>query len=157
MNRRLQVDLGALVSNYRLLCDAAAPSRCAAVVKANAYGLGVGPIAKSLSGAGCDAFFVATVQESLELRQILRSADIFVLEGINRDNAKELKDRDVVPVLNTLEQIQIWANVAPNSRSILHLDSGICRLGLPLSDARKLAANTEALGALNIDLSLIHI
>ena len=67
----LDIDLGAIVANWRLLAGAAAPAQCAAVVKANAYGLGAGPVARALAAAGCRLFFVATLDEGIALRRAL--------------------------------------------------------------------------------------
>ena len=66
----LTIDLGALKRNYRLLASRAGPAECAAVVKADAYGLGIGPVAGALRDAGCRTFFVATLDEALALRAL---------------------------------------------------------------------------------------
>ena len=50
---QLHIDLAALAANYRALCRIAAPARVSAVVKANAYGVGVGPVAEALVAGGC--------------------------------------------------------------------------------------------------------
>src|SRR6266566_3884912 len=67
----LEIDLGAIVSNWRLLAERAAPAQCAAVVKANAYGLGAAPVTRALAAAGCRLFFVATLDEGIALRAAL--------------------------------------------------------------------------------------
>mgnify|MGYP003345197115 FL=1 len=77
----LRVDLDALASNYRLLKKQAAPAECSAVVKANAYGLGMVPVARRLLREGCTKFFVATLAEAAELRALTPDASIYVLEG----------------------------------------------------------------------------
>ena len=68
---RLIVDLDALRANYLSLCERVTGRTVAAVVKANAYGLGVQEVAPALAAAGCGTFFVATVDEALELRALL--------------------------------------------------------------------------------------
>ena len=65
----LEIDLAGIVANWRRLAETAAPARCAAVVKANAYGLGAAPVAGALMAAGCRMFFVATLDEGIALRQ----------------------------------------------------------------------------------------
>ncbi|HET7130635.1 MAG TPA: alanine racemase, partial [Gammaproteobacteria bacterium] len=60
----LVIDLGAIARNYRYLRQHAAPAECAAVVKADAYGLGVEPVARRLAREGCSKFFVATLAEA---------------------------------------------------------------------------------------------
>ncbi len=79
----LTIDVAALADNWRLLARRAAPGECAAVVKANGYGLGIGTIAPPLYAAGCRAFFVAQVSEGKSLRALLPQADarIIVLNG----------------------------------------------------------------------------
>src|ERR1700686_2333275 len=78
----LDIDLGAIVANWRLLAGKGAPAECAAVVKANGYGLGAVPVAKALAAAGCHTFFVATLDEGIALRVALgTAADIAVLNG----------------------------------------------------------------------------
>ena len=82
----LEIDLDALASNYRLLGGRAAPARCAAVVKADGYGLGVAPVARALSESGCETFFVAHLGEAVTLRQALADLpappEIYVLNGL---------------------------------------------------------------------------
>jgi len=83
----LTIDLDAVAANYRLLCDLAAPAECSAVVKADAYGLGMAPIAPVLWASGCKTFFVATLGEGRALRATLPEAVIYVLSGLMPDTA----------------------------------------------------------------------
>jgi len=80
----LTIDVAALVANWRLLKRRAAPDDCAAVVKANGYGLGIEAVAPPLYAAGCRAFFVAHIGEGQRLRALLPYADahIYVLNGL---------------------------------------------------------------------------
>src|SRR6056297_2896952 len=75
---RLTIDLDAIAANWRLLTELAAPAEVTAVVKADAYGLGVQPVARRLAEAGCGKFFVATLDEGIELRRFLPDAVIAV-------------------------------------------------------------------------------
>src|SRR5580704_11701158 len=78
----LTVDLDAIVANWRKLEKSAVPAECAGVIKANAYGCGVEPVARALAGAGCKTFFVATLDEAQAARAALpSSAAIYVLSG----------------------------------------------------------------------------
>src|SRR6202049_4301897 len=77
----LTVDLDAIVANWRKLEKTAVPAECAGVIKADAYGCGVGPVARALAGAGCKTFFVATLDEARAARAALPSAAIYVLDG----------------------------------------------------------------------------
>src|SRR5690606_24128754 len=105
----LVVDLDALARNFRRMRDAAAPAECAAVVKADAYGLGLAPVAARLWLEGCKRFFVATVDEGRELRRLLPDAGIYVLEGAPAGAEAALEAARLTPVLNSLEQIACWA------------------------------------------------
>src|SRR5664279_3792198 len=77
----LTVDLDAIVANWRKLEKTAVPAECAGVIKADAYGCGVDPVARALADAGCKIFFVATLDEARAVRAIVPSAAIYVLDG----------------------------------------------------------------------------
>ncbi len=129
---KLTINLDAVVSNYQLLAQKSAPAECAAVVKANAYGLGLAPIARALDQAGCRTFFVATLNEAILLRQITKHT-IYVFSGISSGDTDAYSAHRLRPVLNDLEQIDIWRdhstgdNTAP---AAIHIDTGMNRLGL---------------------------
>ena len=67
----LEIDLAGIAANWRLLARRVEPAECAAVVKANAYGLGAPQVAPVLAAAGCRQFFVATIDEGIALRRVL--------------------------------------------------------------------------------------
>src|SRR5690554_2831684 len=123
----LVVDLDALARNYRRLCASASAAECAAVVKANAYGLGAGPVARRLFSEGCRRFFVATLLEGIELRGLLPDAEIYVFEGVLENGEERLLAARLVPVLNSLEQVRRWA-ASPGRAALLHVDTGMSRL-----------------------------
>src|SRR5271169_2997926 len=102
----LEIDLAGIVANWRLLARRAAPARCAAVVKANAYGLGAAPVARALAASGCRRFFVATLDEGIALRAALgRMPEIAVLNGPFPGTAAEFVQHRLIPVLNEPGQI----------------------------------------------------
>jgi len=124
----LEIDLAGIVANWRLLAEKVAPAECAAVVKADAYGLGVAPVARALAAAGCRRFFVATLDEGIALRAVLPGRqEIAVLNGPLPGTAGEFAAHRLVPVLNDRGQIEEWAERPPG---ILHIDTGMARLGL---------------------------
>jgi len=150
----LRIDLNALARNYALLRARAAPGECAAVVKANAYGLGVAPVARRLLREGCRRFFVATAAEAAELRAVVPDASIYVLEGAVRGMADELAASHAIPVLNSLEQIARWRG---RGRAVLHVDTGMARLGLSAADVATLAADRDALAGIEVELVATHL
>jgi alanine racemase len=148
----LRVDLDALARNYRLLQSRAAPAECAAVVKANGYGLGVEPVARRLLREGCKRFFVATLAEGRELRAIVHNAHIYIFEGAVEGGIDELAKLQLRPVLNTLAQVERWRGHGP---AALHIDTGMNRLGLSASDIAAVAARRELLAG--VDLVITHL
>lgn len=138
----LVVNLTALIANYRLLKARHAKHSVAAVVKANAYGLGVEAVSQALYREGCRQFFVATLAEGIELRRLLPDATICVFHGLLADEEKEFAHYTLTPVLNDLGQVERFSKLAVNNSqlaAIIHVDTGITRLGLCESDLAKLS------------------
>ncbi|HXO00933.1 MAG TPA: alanine racemase [Stellaceae bacterium] len=139
----LEIDLGAVVANWRLLAQKAASANCSAVVKANGYGLGAAPVARALLAAGCRRFFVATLDEGIALRQALGATpEIAVFNGPLPGSAPEFVAARLIPVLNDPGQIASWASLAANEKppAIVHVDTGLSRLGL---SSAEFAANID--------------
>src|SRR5690242_21485456 len=98
----LTVDLDAIVANWKDLAARTQPARTGAVVKADAYGLGIGPVATALANANCTTFFVALPAEGVALRALLPDAEIFVFVGVlSTSEAEIMAERRLAPVLNT--------------------------------------------------------
>jgi alanine racemase len=152
----LHIDLDALATNYRALCSIARPARVAAVVKANAYGLGIGPVAASLAAAGCDTFFVSSFAEGVELRALAPAVHVLVLEGAG-GAVQECIAARLVPVLNTLAEVREWAREAPLVPSVLQLDTGMNRAGLDAGDVESLVAEPGLVEALALELVMTHL
>lgn len=136
---RLTVDLDALVANWRDLASRSGPARCAAVVKADAYGLGVEHVVPALLAADCRMFFVALPEEGVAVRRIAPRADVFVLNGVHDQSAPTMNEAGLIPVLNSLEQIELWARYCSerglNSACAIGVDTGMNRLGLTVDEA----------------------
>ncbi|MYE23606.1 MAG: alanine racemase [Gammaproteobacteria bacterium] len=134
---RLIVDLDALAANWQRLGAAASAAGCAesgAVVKANAYGLGVEPVARALVSLGCRRFFVATLREGEALCEILPSAthcEVHVLSGPTDPTAATTMARaGLMPTLNDPHQLDLW-KPHRHRPSAIHIDTGMNRLGFP--------------------------
>ena len=152
----LTVDLDALAGNYRALRQAAPSAACGAVVKANAYGLGVGPVARRLWEEGCRLFFVATAREGIELRSLLPGAQILVLEGVLEASAAAVIDTDLAPVLNSVEQIRCWRSLGAGRPAAIHLDTGMSRLGLTEEEFHEVC-QAGLLQGLELEYALTHL
>ncbi len=136
----LEIDLGAIVANWRLLGSLHPSGPVAGVVKADGYGLGARQVAAALHAAGCRHFFVALLDEALAIRDIVPGAMVAVLDGLIPGSEADYLARDIVPVLGSLAEIDAWSDAARSAGrrlpAILHIDTGMARLGL---DARELA------------------
>jgi alanine racemase len=146
----LEIDLGAVAANWRLLAAKAAPASCAAVVKANGYGLGAEPVARALLAAGCRRFFVATLDEGIALRRALGAQpEIAVFNGPLADTAAEFAAARLHPVLNDPGQIDAWAALGSAGKppAAIHLDTGMARLGLSPAEFDAAIDTIRTLGA----------
>ena len=94
----LEVNLAAVVANWRLLCTMHPSGPVAGVVKADGYGLGARPIAQALYQAGCRHFFVALLDEALAIRELVPDAMLAVLCGLVPGNEPDHPEHDIVPV-----------------------------------------------------------
>lgn len=155
----LIVNLDAIAQNYALLQGTAPGAAMGASVKANAYGLGLEPVARVLSAAGCKTFFVATPGEGLKLREILPDAEIVVLNGPEHGQTSLLLDASLTPTLNSLEQIEAWQNRAAGDAraAYLHLDTGMNRLGLNEFEVGILTAEPARLQGVEISTVISHL
>ncbi|MGQ0675132.1 MAG: alanine racemase [Rhodospirillales bacterium] len=158
----LSVDLGAIAANYRRLRDYVAPAECAAVVKADAYGLGVAQVAPALARAGALSFFVAQGPEGAALRRVLpKIASIYVLNGLMDHDRQAFEAERLAPVLNDLGQIERWSQYcrARGARlpAALHIDTGMNRLGLPSVELARLAREPQLLAGIGLELVMSHL
>jgi alanine racemase len=145
----LTVDLGALAANWRNLAARAKPAECAAVVKADAYGIGLEPAGTALADAGCRTFFVALLDEALRLRTVAPEAVIYVLNGFNPGTAPAFLDIDARPVLGSISEIEEWDRCAKEAKkplpAAIHIDTGMNRHGLTADEATKLSGKLKSL------------
>ena len=137
---RLTIDLAAVVANWQQLAALASPAETAAVVKADAYGLGMTPVAQALNAAGCETFFVASLAEGVALRAYLPDVAIIVLSEQVEPHVDELIAHRLTPVLNHLAAIEAWRAQGAPHPAWLHLDTGMNRLGLSATDWQDLVA-----------------
>jgi len=158
----LTIDLDAIAANCQRLRAEAANAEVAAVVKTNAYGLGVAPVAQRLAAHGATTFFVAHPGEGAQLRAIadpqLAKCRVYVLGGLSGEPAAALLDLNLTPVLATRADVEAWTEAARLAgRALpcaLHIDTGMNRLGLPIAEAERLAADPSGLG---IELVMSHL
>ncbi len=157
----LTIDLDAIAANYRRLGALANPAECAAVVKADAYGLGMEQVAPALWRAGCKTFFVATLGEAEALRGFLPKATIYVFDGLFPDTAARFVASDLRPVLNSLAEIREWAAFCARGErklpAAVHIDSGMNRLGLSAPEVELTAEEGALWSAMELALIMSHL
>lgn len=135
----LTVDLKALVANYRFVKEFIGPVHCAAVLKDDAYGVGVDYVGPALYKAGIRDFFVAYAYEGICLRQLLGpDCTISVLHEPHETTPSFWRRHKLRPVINDLKILRRMHNDAIEQNVSLdvaiQIDSGLSRLGLSLDD-----------------------
>lgn len=156
----LNIDLKALVANWQYMAERSAPSRCAAVVKANAYGLGVEEVSKALVAAGCRTLMVASIDEAAQIRRSLdkASAEIFVLSGVFAGDEPAFESLHIKPVLCSFSMLRRWA-VYSSGRlpSALKIDTGMGRLGLTEGECERVLARSSLLSDAGVEWVFSHL
>jgi len=156
----LSVDLGALVANWRML-GARAGTEAAAVVKANAYGVGIEPAVTALKAAGCKSFFVAHLSEAIRARAVAPDATIYVLNGLLPGTCGLYAQHGLSPVLGSHEELLDWAAFRQSGAQVrpaaLHVDTAMNRLGLWPGEGLSLARERgSVVAAAGIGLLMSH-
>jgi alanine racemase len=157
----LTINLGALVANWLRLRGMSQRAECAAVVKADAYGLGMEQAASALSRAGCKTFFVATIAEAGSLRALLPDATIYVLGGLLTNTAPLFQVHNLRPVLNSEAEVKEWAEYCAASGqplpAAIHIDSGMNRLGLSALEVDAIAPVASLWKMFELSLIMSHL
>ncbi|MFC3693294.1 alanine racemase [Chenggangzhangella methanolivorans] len=141
---RLTIDLGALADNWRTLRSISPQSECAAVVKADAYGIGLRRAAPALADAGAGTFFVAQLSEAVTARAAAPGSAVYVLNGLPPGAAAAYAAAGARPVLGSREEIGEWAAFVASTdadpSAAIHVDTGMNRLGLSPDEFRAMRA-----------------
>jgi alanine racemase len=156
----LTVDLDAIIANWRKLEKSSVPAECAAVIKADAYGCGLEPVARALAGAGCKTFFVATLAEARVARAALPTGTIYVLDGFFQNTGDAYAKIDAKPMIGDLNELAEWDVFCRRSGwaggAGIHIDTGMNRLGLTIAEAQGIVPRINA-GDHGITLVMSHL
>ncbi|AYD00647.1 alanine racemase [Neorhizobium sp. NCHU2750] len=133
----LQVDLGRIRANYAAIV-AETRAEVAAVVKDDAYGLGLSAVSRSLYEAGCRSFFVADLSEAVALRKILPDGSIYLFNPTSFAQMSIYIEHRLIPVCNRLDQARGWVAVAGDLPLAIEVETGLHRFGLNYPDLRHL-------------------
>jgi alanine racemase len=144
----LTIDLAALEATWRMLGRRATPAECGAVIKADAYGCGIEPVARALVRAGCKTFFVADLAEARRARETAKDAAIYVLNGVLNGTAAAFAEIAARPVIGSVVELAEWDAVCSangwHGGAALHVDTGMNRLGVSVEEAAALAPRIRA-------------
>lgn len=157
----LTIDLGAIVANWRLLQAKQVSGATGAVVKADGYGLGAGPVAAALAAAGCRHFFVATPDEALALRDTIPDAALIVLGGLFAGAEQDFAAHGIIPALGSLAEIDAWSRLARRLErplpAFLHIDTGMSRLGFDARERATLERDHDRLAGIDVRYVMSHL
>jgi alanine racemase len=160
MTAILEIDLNAIANNWRTL-DAMHPGATAGVIKADAYGLGAAQVAPKLFKVGCRHFFTAHLGESQAVRGLVPGAMLCVLNGLFPNNPAEYSRHDLTPALGSLSELAIWrAEAARLGRvlpALLHIDTGMSRLGFTPMELAILAQDASLLEGVRLEYVMTHL
>lgn len=156
----IEVDLAAIGANLAAIRQLIAPRLLMAVVKANAYGHGMVPVARAAARLGAAAIGVATSEEALALRAAAVEGPVLVMGHSHPDHAAALVGADVAVSIYTTEMARALAAAATaaGGRAKVHLkiDTGLCRVGLPPQDAVPFANSLRDLAGLDWEGVFTH-
>lgn len=152
----IDIDLGALCANFAMFRETCPGAEVAAVVKCNGYGLGAAPIATALrEREACNSYFVVYAEEGAALRAVHKDSapEIYCFAGPSTETLPLFESTRLTPVLNTIEQAKLWAAQNANAPAALHVDTGMNRIGAPVSALQDI----KAIKGLNITLVMSHL
>lgn len=156
---RAEIDLGAIANNVRVMRAVAQGSRLYAVVKADAYGHGLVPVARCFEQQGVDGLCVALAEEGLTLRACGITKPILVLSGAYGEAHDRVLAAHLTPVIHNHAQAEAFARAAHGKSVAVHLkiDTGMGRLGVPVHELGAFLEQMRALPALRIDGVMTHL
>ncbi|MCV6599482.1 MAG: alanine racemase [Alphaproteobacteria bacterium] len=157
-NSKIIIDKNAIRYNTSVIKKKTSKkAKISAVIKANAYGVGGQKIAPLLYQEGIRDFFVAHFKEAKNIKRSLKfkKANIYILYDFAEDNYKNIIRKAFIPVLNTPEDIILWHKVAKNKPCVIHLDTGLSRLGIDEEKIKSLR-NQNIFEELNIAYVMSH-
>ena len=137
----LEINLNNLLDNYKALKKTAKNAIAAAVVKDDAYGIGAANVAKKLFTEGeCRNFFVAHGIEAERIVEVVKGANIYVLQGIGNDSLELFKKHKFIPVISSPEQLRFWnENKIKGIKPVIQIETGLNRLGFRESELENIS------------------
>ena len=146
----LEVNLKNLIHNYKVFKKFIKNKQVAATIKANAYGIGDKIAFSTLYKNGCRHFFLATLNEGLELRKSFKKGYIYILNGLENNDINIFKINKLIPILNSKIEMKVIEKT--KFKFGIHIDTGLNRLGINKKDLPKKIYNKK-----NLQIVLTHL
>lgn len=153
-------------STIKILKNTSSHSRIYPVIKSDAYGIGADIITEDFLKQNHNSFVVFSLNEAVQLRQKFNKKirNIYTLQGLTTGEEDIFYQNDIAPVLNSLEQVELWLNHAKKNNAVLpctlQFETGMNRSGIALDDANEIASkinNNIYANSLNIDFIMSHL
>ena len=156
MSPELHISLADLKSNLSFFRRTIKkPAELSAVVKSDAYGLGITKIVPEIAKCNVKSFFTATIFEAIKVRSCSPHSEIFTLNGFDFLNAKLYKEFNITPVINNILEVYKFIEIFRKTHSAaLQLNTGMNRLGL---NKQALFGNLDIITLLPLNLILSHL
>lgn len=154
------IDLNSIISNYNYYKNKIYPSKVIPVVKSNAYNMNDIKIIETLYNIGVNEYYVATINEGINIKKKI-NVTIYVLCGLYLKTEKIFYDNNLIPVINSFEQLYRWNDFAKNINTkldcIIHYDTGMSRTGLQYTEIIDFEKNINIFNNINILYIITHL
>ena len=154
-NAILEIKTKNIIHNFKALGAIASSSLSGATLKANAYGIGDSEIYKLLYKNNCRHFFFATLEEALNIRKKYKKGNVYVLNGIENHNFKIFKKFNIIPILNSIKELELFLKdngINKNIKIGLQVETGLNRLGIGIKDLDSINTNE-----INLQILISHL
>ncbi len=157
----IEIDLAALRYNFSQVRKLVGQTTAIlGVVKSDAYGHGMVPVARELANQGVEYLGVNTCREAVTLRQAGIKTPILLLLGVEEDELTDVIQNQLTPVLyrSDIARAISTAALAADTRIPVHLkiDTGMGRLGIPFVEAEKFFELVKSLDGIRVEGLLSH-
>ena len=134
------VDKNNLAHNYKIIKNRAGISKIISVIKGDSYGHGMVECSRTLYQSGTRDFYLARLEDAIKIRkENYKNTNIYLLSGtISKNVCKKIKDHNITPIINNLQQLEILDKYSNTIKYVLHFDTGMNRLGFKFTEIEKI-------------------
>jgi alanine racemase len=144
-----------LASNYKLIKKRVGNTKIMSVVKGDAYGHGMKECVKIFHQNGSKEFYVARLEDAIEIRRKFKQVRIYLLSGVVTSKCcDQIIKFNIIPIINNFDQLNIIENYSKKIKYVLHIDTGMNRLGFHINNVEKL---NEKVSVNNILFIMSHL